>query len=186
MPWKPEYAERRKQRAAADPEYRAKRNEQAKPKDADERRSYMRDYNAANRERIAEQRREKAAERNARRRERYAEDAAHRETCKASARGRCKDARREARLRAEYGINAERYEAMLTQQGGGCAICGVPQGSRRGERLAVDHCHHSGRVRGLLCANCNRGIGLLEDRPERLRRAAEYLDGRSSVVGCLV
>jgi hypothetical protein len=84
-----------------------------------------------------------------------------------------KRAMRDLHYRATYGLSADDVDAMLEAQGGGCAICGV-----RPERLAslhVDHCHGSGRIRGLLCLNCNQGIGKLGEDPERLRRAAEYL-----------
>ena len=71
----------------------------------------------------------------------------------------------------QYGLSVEQYEQMLADQGGACAVCGaVPD-----RTLHVDHCHTSGRVRGLLCSECNTGIGLMCEDPERLRRAAEYL-----------
>ena len=86
-----------------------------------------------------------------------------------------KRALRDGYYRRTFGLSADDVDAMLEAQGGGCAICGV-----RPERLAslhVDHCHDSGRIRGLLCLNCNQGIGKLGEDPELLRRAAEYLAG---------
>lgn len=89
--------------------------------------------------------------------------------------------RRRLQLKADYGITPEQYEAMLTAQGGVCAICGQeertidPRSKRPYVRLPVDHCHTTGNVRGLLCHRCNRAIGLLGDDPELLRRAADYL-----------
>ena len=80
---------------------------------------------------------------------------------------------RDTYYRRTFGISADDVDAMLEAQGGGCAICG-----ERPARLAsvhVDHCHDTGRIRGLLCLNCNQGIGKLGEDPERLRRAAEYL-----------
>lgn len=85
-----------------------------------------------------------------------------------------------------YGINRERYEEMLTEQGGGCAICGSSNPGGRVTRFSVDHDHSCcpGRrscgscVRGLLCTPCNQGIGVLGDDPERLEAAARYLRGR--------
>lgn len=61
-------------------------------------------------------------------------------------------------------------------QGGVCAICrrNVPH---RGKYMCVDHCHATGVIRGILCANCNRAIGLLEDNPEFIRGALRYLGG---------
>lgn len=72
-----------------------------------------------------------------------------------------------------YGIDRTEYGHMLTLQGGVCAICGETCVS--GNALAVDHDHKTGEVRGLLCANCNRGLGLFKDDPERIRKAIEYL-----------
>lgn len=83
-----------------------------------------------------------------------------------------KNRRNVARNRMEnvYGITWERYEEMYTAQGGKCLIC-----SEQKDRLAVDHCHSSGRVRGLLCRNCNVAIGMLGDNPDLVRRALLYL-----------
>jgi hypothetical protein len=80
---------------------------------------------------------------------------------------------RDANLRALYGISLPHYEGLLHAQEGRCAICGRPP---RGKRpLNVDHDHDSGRVRGLLCGNCNRAIGLLDENPELFDRAKEYV-----------
>jgi hypothetical protein len=77
------------------------------------------------------------------------------------------------RLQATYGITVERYEQMLEAQGGVCAICG--EACVSGRKLAVDHDHATNKVRGLLCCNCNRALGLLKDSPARLRAAHQYL-----------
>lgn len=80
-----------------------------------------------------------------------------------------------------FGITLEQYEQMLADQGGVCAVCGKvedeihPQ-SKKVRNLNVDHCHQTGRVRGLLCNSCNRGIGLLNDDPTVLRQALAYLE----------
>jgi hypothetical protein len=71
-----------------------------------------------------------------------------------------------------YGISLERYAALVAAQNGVCAICSQPPGKRR---LAVDHCHTTKAIRGLLCVNCNTAIGKLNDDPELLRRAIAYL-----------
>lgn len=64
------------------------------------------------------------------------------------------------------------YQAMLIAQGGACAICGHRPVAKA---LVIDHNHRTGAVRGLLCNDCNAGIGSLGDHPEILRRAAAYL-----------
>lgn len=77
-------------------------------------------------------------------------------------------------LRANYGITLEDYEAMLEKQGGTCAICesSIPGGNGA---FSVDHCHSTGKVRGLLCRLCNSGLGHFRDSPGLLYRAVEYL-----------
>jgi hypothetical protein len=80
---------------------------------------------------------------------------------------------------ATFGITEERYDEILVSQNGVCAICRRPETIRprgRPSRLAVDHCHDTNAVRGLLCNVCNRAIGLLRDSPLLLRAAAEYLE----------
>ena len=74
-------------------------------------------------------------------------------------------------LRA-FGLTPEAYDTLLARQNGHCAICPATPGRIR---LAVDHCHVTGRVRGLLCTNCNNGLGRFRDDPALLTRAAEYL-----------
>lgn len=83
---------------------------------------------------------------------------------------------RRAKLKKAYGISQEQYDEMFKAQGGTCGICKrfIPH---RGEHLCVDHCHTSGEIRGLLCGNCNRAIGLLEDSTEFLSNAIKYLGG---------
>ncbi|WP_244431641.1 endonuclease VII domain-containing protein [Segniliparus rugosus] len=81
----------------------------------------------------------------------------------------------EARILATYGITAEEYWRIYESQGGVCYICRRATGARK--RLSVDHCHKTGRVRGLLCQKDNRDVlGHLRDDPEALRRAVEYLE----------
>ncbi len=77
---------------------------------------------------------------------------------------------------ARYGVTQEAFDAMVVSQSGACAICGsVPDGAGKLAVLHVDHCHDTGRVRGLLCHWCNTGLGSFRDRPELLARAAGYL-----------
>lgn len=75
-------------------------------------------------------------------------------------------------LRRRFNISERDYDAMLEAQGGVCAIC-----RRECEHfaLAVDHCHETKQIRGLLCASCNLGLGKFKDDPDRLEAAATYL-----------
>jgi hypothetical protein len=85
----------------------------------------------------------------------------------------------EHQLKRSYSLTLEEYEARFAEQKGLCLICGNPETMiRHGKlvRLAVDHCHRTGVVRGLLCSNCNRALGLLGDDPALARSAAAYLE----------
>lgn len=85
---------------------------------------------------------------------------------------------REASLIRKYGITQEQYDEMFEEQGGVCAICERPE-SRviKGNlnRMAVDHDHETGAVRGLLCAKCNTALGKFDDDAALLERAIDYL-----------
>lgn len=69
----------------------------------------------------------------------------------------------------------ETYQHLFCLQGGVCAICKSPENGRYAH-LSVDHDHDTGKIRGLLCNNCNRGIGLLKDDPKILEQAKKYLE----------
>lgn len=70
-------------------------------------------------------------------------------------------------------MTVEEWEALLTAQGGGCAVCsGPPMGNGR---YHVDHCHACGKIRGLLCHKCNVALGMVRDSSDHLRRLIEYL-----------
>jgi 5-methylcytosine-specific restriction endonuclease McrA len=72
----------------------------------------------------------------------------------------------------KYGLKPGEYEAMLQAQDGKCAICGNKPVTIR---LAVDHDHVTGRVRGLLCRRCNRALGLWEGDPTKMRNLIAYV-----------
>lgn len=76
-------------------------------------------------------------------------------------------------LKKRYGITVDQYIDMLMSQGGVCKIC--KRECKTYANLAVDHCHTTKKVRGLLCNKCNRGIGLLEDNETLLKNAIKYL-----------
>lgn len=77
-------------------------------------------------------------------------------------------------LLRQYGLTVQDYDDLLEAQGGGCAVCGVEKG-HAGNRLAVDHDHSTGEVRGLLCDRCNLILGKADDNPELLLGLAAYL-----------
>ena len=80
----------------------------------------------------------------------------------------------DALIRKKYGITLEQYEQLLHSQNGGCAICGRTE-EPDGRRLAIDHCHTTGEVRGILCNNCNNGLGSFGDNIEGMNKAIDYL-----------
>lgn len=84
---------------------------------------------------------------------------------------------RRSTLKHRYGITVDEYDKMMEYQQG-CAICGATECGGRGpnSRLAVDHDHETGKVRGLLCTNCNNGLGRFKDSPELLQKAITYLE----------
>lgn len=74
---------------------------------------------------------------------------------------------RRAQTANKYGISVASYAEL----GDSCVLCG------KTEYLHIDHDHHTGKVRGMLCISCNTGIGKLGEDPTMLRRAADYLEG---------
>jgi len=78
------------------------------------------------------------------------------------------------RLLRDYGLTMDEFNAMMVSQAGQCLIC-----PRKLVEPCVDHCHTTGRIRGLLCSKCNSGLGMFDDDPERLLRAIDYLKGSS-------
>lgn len=89
----------------------------------------------------------------------------------------CPDCKRELTIERDrerkYGLSPMEYNAILREQSGICAVCGSNNGDRD---LYVDHNHATGRVRGLLCTNCNSALGQAFDNPGILRRLADYLE----------
>jgi hypothetical protein len=145
--------ERKRQRYAEDPEYRSRVL------------ATNHRYSTAHKEEIA-----------AKARHKWATDAEFREKGLAASRARDSHA---DKLKQVYGLSTADYNAMLRQQNGACAIC------RRtsAERLCVDHCHKTNRVRGLLCRKCNTGLGCYGDDPDRIEAAIAYLQAKARTVG---
>lgn len=85
------------------------------------------------------------------------------------------DKKRRSKLKADYGMTPEQWQIMFESQGCKCAICGSTEpGSKNGWN--TDHCHKTKRVRFILCAHCNRGLGAFRDNPELMRKAADMLE----------
>lgn len=80
----------------------------------------------------------------------------------------------ETKLKQLYKISKEDYNKLLKKQNNVCAICEKTNKDNR--RLAVDHCHETGKVRGLLCDRCNRGIGMFDEDPGIIHGACIYLN----------
>jgi hypothetical protein len=80
-----------------------------------------------------------------------------------------RDRQRQWRMKKKYGMEKEEFDRYLLEQGGRCAVC---QGQ---DKLCVDHDHETLDVRGLLCGNCNTGIGMLGDSIDGLERALKYM-----------
>ncbi len=105
----------------------------------------------------------------------------HHSTCKECDKARVK-ARHQANpqrtknndLKRTYGITIEEHKKMFQEQNGECAICGC-KGDGRWKTLCVDHCHKTGKVRGLLCRSCNTALGQMNDDTSLLEKAVLYL-----------
>ncbi|MGW0185360.1 endonuclease VII domain-containing protein [Streptomyces sp. NPDC003362] len=79
--------------------------------------------------------------------------------------------RREGHVKRRYGITEAERDALIDSQGGiRCRCLSAPAAH-------VDHCHETGRVRGVLCFSCNAALGQFKDRPDAIRRAAAYVEG---------
>jgi len=79
--------------------------------------------------------------------------------------------KRDARYRSKYGVSLDHLEALMVKQQHKCAICGKSLTAR----MNLDHDHATGRIRGLLCPCCNRGLGLFGDSLAVLTKAVQYL-----------
>lgn len=79
-------------------------------------------------------------------------------------------------LKENFNMTVDDYMVIYEKQNGQCAICKSDQNGSR-KNFCVDHDHETGKVRGLLCHNCNVSVGLMKDSPSLLRKAAEYLEG---------
>jgi len=115
--------------------------------------AYMRKYHEKNRDEI-----------NAKRRFLWANDLKHRS--KAT----------QHRIKRDFGLEAEQYADLYLTHNGKCAICAISEADAGEKGLAVDHCHSTGNVRGLLCRKCNTSLGQFKDDVSLLQKAIEYLN----------
>jgi Recombination endonuclease VII len=128
---------------------------------------------------------EMRAEIHRRRRERYATDPEYAASIKAKARDwarRNPTKKKAQRLREKFGMELDYFHQMIQKQDGQCAICGMSDTTDPNVFPLIDHEHKTGRVRGLLCGMCNRGLGNFRDNPEFLMAAIRYLNNTSSGV----
>jgi hypothetical protein len=86
------------------------------------------------------------------------------------------EVRRRSDLKRVYGISLEEYDAALALQEKKCGCCGLAVENSRPRQFAVDHCHQTGKNRGILCGDCNMAIGLLGDNLKGLENAIQYLN----------
>jgi hypothetical protein len=86
----------------------------------------------------------------------------------------CKACRISQQRERTLGVTDAQYWDMYHEQGGRCGICRTRLNSKRYKAFAVDHCHTTGKIRGLLCTQCNTGLGLFKDDPVRLEKAIEW------------
>ena len=88
--------------------------------------------------------------------------------------------RRNGDLKKHFGISLDQYNEMLEAQGFVCAICNLPETQKCSTtgvvyKLAVDHCHKTGKVRALLCSRCNRTLGMVDDDVLLLQKLSAYI-----------
>lgn len=81
-------------------------------------------------------------------------------------------------LRTKYGISLDQYNSMLCSQDFKCAICSTSE--PQGYNWHVDHCHNTGKVRGILCCNCNQALGLLKENTHSLEKMIGYIKQHSN------
>lgn len=82
---------------------------------------------------------------------------------------------RNYKLKKDFGITIDQFDALAVQQNNLCAICNKPQLEHK-KYLSVDHCHKTDKIRGLLCEACNLGLGHFKDDIELLLKAVNYLN----------
>lgn len=140
---------------------------------------YGTEWYRKNREHIREYRQSISEKRKADRKARYANDIEFREHVKAKARESARrnpQLKKNRHLKESHGITLNEYQLKLKEQNGKCAICGrIDSADKITKYFHVDHDHATGKIRGLLCSNCNLGLGKFKDNADFLLKASEYL-----------
>lgn len=90
---------------------------------------------------------------------------------------RAKASGRNRHIKSVYGITTEDYNLILSKQNNVCAICSKEETAKGKFKLAIDHCHETNSIRGLLCNKCNRALGLFGENPDVIQRAKDYVLG---------
>jgi len=112
----------------------------------------------------------------------YKNNPEYRERAREYARQRTPEEKRQQDLKKNYNMTLEDFMLILEQQRGCCAICGTNDPySRHINGWCVDHNHNTGRVRGILCHQCNVAVGHLQDSPELCDNAAQYLSDNEEI-----
>ena len=81
-----------------------------------------------------------------------------------------------ARLKRKYNLSIEEYKTLIESQNNSCKICGTHATNNIKGKLYIDHCHTTGKVRGLLCMKCNSALGLLNDNKKLVQNLLDYLN----------
>lgn len=85
------------------------------------------------------------------------------------------EVKQNSKFKQRYGISLDKFNEMSDNQKDQCLICKKHKSDNKNNKLFVDHCHSTKKVRGLLCDNCNKGLGCFRDDPSLLTKAMEYL-----------
>lgn len=180
--WKPEYAATRKLKGQEDIQYRLKRNMQS-ISNPEARKLYMQEYFKNNPEKF-KLNEEQMKLKNDRRRDKYSEDVSYREGLKIKSKEwhqNNPEKRIARRLKTTYGMSIEDFNSMMESCRHKCEICGYEDKSKKQIFPVVDHCHTTGKVRGILCSNCNHALGKFKDSIALLSNAIAYLNRSTSI-----
>ena len=91
---------------------------------------------------------------------------------------RCPEKRRLEAVKSKYGLSKEEYYQLKLSANNTCQTCGTPEGDSKSTKLVVDHCHETGKVRGMICDKCNRALGLVGDNIQTLQNLITYLNNQ--------